>query len=454
MKQSNRQNAIEILDAIGGSKNVKSVFHCMTRLRVILKDESLFDEKAINNIEVVKGINKSGDQFQIILGTGTVTKVYSEVITFFDDSEDISKIKGSKNPLQNVISVLGDVFIPILPAIIAAGILMGLRSFCVHLGILAEDGVLFLISQVLTDTAYTFLPVMVAWSSMKRFGGDPVLGIVIGLMMINPLLPARAAIARDTAEYLVLAIGPINLNIAGFQGTVLPSLFIGMVGAYSYKWSLRVIPDYLSQILVPVITTFCSLVIGLVVLGPIFSVVENYVMDFYIFLLQLPLGIGGFITGFLQQFLVITGLHHALIIIDLNLLAETGENMFIAVRNAAVFGQAGAALSIAIFSKVKETRATAGSSTLSAVFGITEPAIFGVNLPLGRPFLYGAIGSGFGAMFGVIMGLTAPGTVNGIPGMLQVLGDPYMLSIYVIQAVIAMAIPLVLTYTYIKKKGI
>lgn len=465
MKNKYLECANDILENVGGKENIKSAFHCMTRFRVILKDESKIDIEKLKENQLVKGVNKTDDQYQVILGTGVVEKVFEEYQNLIGveqkkttveekDEFDMRPDTESKNAMQKLVRIMGDVFIPLLPAIIAAGILMGLRSFFVQLGYIDEGSTVYILSEVLTDTAYTFLPVLVAWSSMKRFGGNQTLGIVIGLMMINPLLPARAAIARDTADYLVMNLGPFHLNIAGFQGTVLPSLFIGMVGAYTYKYAKKVVPDAISQIFVPVITTFVSLVIGLTILGPVFSVVENAVVGLYVGLLHVPFGIGAFVAGFLQQFLVITGLHHALIVIDLNLLSTTGENIFIAIRNAGVFGQAGAALSIALFAKNKELRTMAGSSVFSAVLGITEPAIFGINLPLGKPFLFGAIGSGVGAMYGVILGLAAPGTVNGIPGFLQVLGDQYMMTVYITQSLISMIIPVIITSIYIKKKGI
>lgn len=444
----------EILQLVGGRENVESATHCMTRLRLVLKDESIVDEKKLGEYLFVKGINKSSGQFQIILGTGVVNKVYKEFIKHFDNSQELeANARKNQSFIKQALSVLGDVFIPIIPALIAAGMLMGIRSFLVSAGIIATDSTIYTISVILSDTAYTFLPVLVTWSAMKRFGGSQVLGIVIGLMLVHPSLPAQAAIAKGQAEPLLLEIGNRTVEIAGFQGSILPALGVGIFAAYVERFFRKTMPDMLDQILTPLFTTFIALMAGLLILGPAMGLVEDIIVNFYVGLLQLPYGIGGFITGFIQQFLVITGLHHALLIIDVTLLAETGENMFAPIRNAAQMGQMGAALGFALLYRSRKKKATASAAVVSCSCGITEPAIFGVNLVYGLPFVFGAIGGAIGGWFCSITGLTASGMgTSGIPGVFLYMESPEQTALYIISSIISITIPLVLTMIYIKKK--
>lgn len=442
----------EILSAVGGRENVESVTHCMTRLRLYLKDETLINKEALNKIEEVKGQNKSGDQYQLILGTGVVNKVYKEFIKNF--TEDELEQKGSTNKFQSAIGVLGDIFIPLIPAIIAAGILMGLRTFFVQAGMIETDSGIYVLSELLTDTAFTFLPALVAYSTMKRFGGNPVIGLVIGLMLVNPILPSAAAVAKGNAVPIDVTLLNHTFEIVGYQSSVFPALFIGMFAAYTEKICQKFVPDVVDMIFTPVLTTFFALIFGFFIIGPIAGGIEDFIVNLYVSVLTLPYTIGGFITAFIQQFLVITGLHHGLWVIDINLLAETGENIFQPIRNASTLSQGGPVLAFAMFAKDKKLRSVALAAFISILFGISEPAIFGVTLIYGLPFLFGAIGAGVGGSLGMLFNLAPAGMgVAGIPSIFLYLGTGDLL-LMIIQSVVTIGVGFVLTVFFIKRKGI
>ncbi len=447
-----KKAADDILKSVGGKENIEGVTHCMTRLRLYLKDKSKIDYEELDKIEEVKGHNFSGDQFQLILGPGVVNKIYKVIIVNFDEDEMAKKARGSQNKFQSAIGVLGDIFIPLIPIIITSGILMGLRTFFVQAGIINEESTAFIMSKILTDTAFTFLPAFVAYSTMKRFGGNPVVGFVIGLMLVNPVLPSPAAIAKGNADPLVVTLFGINFQIASYASSVLPALFVGIFASYVEKLCKKIVPDVVDIIFTPLITTVFAFFVGFFVIGPMAGVLEDVIVNFYVSVLTLPLGIGAFITAFLQQFLVITGLHHGLWIIDINLLDTTGVDIFQPIRNASTLSQGGPVLAFAFFSQNKKVRGVALAAFISILFGVSEPAIFGVTLIYGLPFLLGAIGAGVGGMLGSLMGLAPPGMgVAGVPAIFLYLGSGQFV-LMVIQSLVTIGVGFTLTYFFIKKK--
>lgn len=327
-----RQVAEAVLAHIGGKENVVSAEHCATRLRLVLKDESKYDKKAVEEIDGVKGSFKAAGQFQIILGTGFVDKVYAEFmqVAGFADGELMSKAEATASRLnwfQKASRLLGDVFLPIIPILVATGLFMGVRSLITSLGV-ELNPTLMTLSQVLIDTAFSFLPALVTYSVMKKFGGSPALGFVIGLMLVAPQLPNANQVAGGTAEPIILALGALNISIVGYQGSVLPALVLGIIAAKIEKSLKKVVPDVLDLIVTPFVTLFCSMVIGLIVIGPIMHEVEQVLLIAVQALMNIPLGIGGFIVGALQQVVVITGLHHTFKTLEIELLANTGANPF------------------------------------------------------------------------------------------------------------------------------
>ncbi|WDC84254.1 PTS transporter subunit EIIC [Caloramator sp. mosi_1] len=331
---------------------------------------------------------------------------------------------------------------------------MGIRSYLQGANLLNTNSPWYSILAILIDTGFTFLPALVAWSATKKFGGTPVLGIVIGLMLISSNLPAAGAVGRGKAQPLMVSLLGVKFALKGYQGSVLVAVLAGWLVSFVEEKVRKFVPNVVDMILTPILTLTITLFIILFGIGPVTRLLEEMIVAIFRFLFTLPLGIGGFIIGGLQQILVITGLHHALWIIDINFLDKTGFNLYQPVRNASVLGQAGACMAFAIFARNKQLKTNSIASTISALFGITEPAIFGTTLVYGIPFMFGVLGSAIGGLFSTSIGLAAPGMgTAGIPGILYFLGSN-KLYLYLLQSIITIAVPLVLTAFYIKKKNI
>ncbi len=445
--------AAEIMEAVGGMDNVESIAHCMTRLRLVLKDEQLVQEEVLSNIEGVKGVNIANGQHQIVLGTGVINKVYNEVEKLYgQDEKEPGTLEGG-NLMQKISRLFGDIFIPIIPIIVASGLLMGIRTYLIGVGILDMESNWYIISDVLVDTGFSFLPVLVCYSATKKFGGNPVMGIVLGLMVLSSLLPSATLIGKGEAEALIVNLIGLDFSIQGYQGSILIAILGAFLLTKVEAWCRKFVPNIMDSIVTPILTLTITLFVILFGVGPIVQVIEDIMVDCIIAILQLPMGIGGFIAGALQQVLVITGLHHGLWIIDISLLEETGVNMYQPVRNAAILGQTGACLAFAVFVKDLKQKSNSAAASFSGLSGITEPAIFGTTLIYGMPFVFGMIGSGFGAMFALASGLAAAGMgTAAIPGILLYLDSGLVL--YLISSAIALGIPFVLTAIYVRKRGL
>lgn len=442
--------AKEILEHIGGRENVKSMEHCATRLRIILKDKGKIDEKAIENIDGVKGQFFAAAQYQIILGTGFVNKVYDAIV-----AQDSSLTNGNNKEeaysqmtlVQKISRTFGDVFVPIIPVLVATGLFMGLRGLLQNLGVpMSDNFVLF--TQVLTDTAFAFLPALVAWSTMKKFGGTPVIGIVIGLMLVSPSLPNAYAVAGGTAQPIYLSILGLTIPVVGYQGSVLPALVLGIIAAKTQKSLKKVVPDVLDLIVTPFITLLFSMIVGLLIVGPIMHNAEEIIFGAIKAFMGLPFGVGGLIIGGIHQFIVVTGVHHALNALEVELLASTGKDAFNSIITCGIVAQGAAALAVAFKTKDKKKRSLYISSAIPAFLGITEPAIFGVNLRFIKPFIFGCAGGAVGGMIAAILKLAGTGMgITAIPGMLLYVND---LPSYLLVNAVAMAVAFCLTYFFFK----
>ena len=448
-----KQAAQEILKHIGGQENILNVEHCATRLRLVLKDASEFDKKEIEAIDGVKGSFFASGQHQIILGTGFVNKVYQQVleITGMDTGKMMSKAEAAAvnmNAVQKASRLLGDVFFPIIPILVATGLFMGLRSLITNLGVELNPTFLTL-SQVLIDTAFSFLPALVTYSVMKRFGASPALGIVIGLMLVAPQLPNANQVASGSVEPIYLSLMGLNIPIIGYQGSVLPALILGAIAAKIEKGLRKIVPDVLDLIVTPFITLLSSLFIGLIVIGQIMHMVEQGLVVLISMLMNIPFGIGGFMVGALQQAVVITGLHHTFKALEIELLANTGANPFNALVCGAIVAQGAAGIAAALKTKNKKQRSLYFTSVVPAFLGITEPLIFGGNLPRLTPFICGCIGGGCAGVFSSIVGLAGTGmSITALPGMLLYLNG--QLGTYLIACLIGFITAFVLTYVMYK----
>lgn len=421
MKKDPVSTAQAILDAFGGKDNVVSATHCATRLRVGLKDASLVDQKAMLEIPGVAGYFCKSGQHQVILGTGFVNKVCAEFqkMTGLADGEQVPAAGGQKITFQSVTKMISDIFIPIIPVLLATGILMGLRSLLISGFGISFSPEFDKVYTVLTDTAYTFIPVLVAWSSCKKFGGSPIMGIVLGLMLVSPYLPDKWAVVNGTAEALHFAFGPLALNITGYQSSVIPALFMGFFAATLEKKLHKIVPDILDMLLVPFLTLLISLVAGLFVVGPVLSGVEQALTDLILQMLTLPFGIGGVAYGGLIQILCSVGMHHTVTPIIVSLYTETGMDYINPMGSAAIAGQLGAGLAIVLMTKDKMKRANRIPALIPALFGISEPVMYGLTFPRIKPFFMGCLGGAVGGGFAALVGLCAKGTgASMFPGML------------------------------------
>lgn len=449
-----RDAAERIIELAGGLDNIAAIQHCMTRLRMDVKDRGKVRDKEIKELKIVKGLIDANGQIQVILGTGIVNKVYKEVNAIFEQAGKKQEIKAQGgNWLQKISRLFGDIFIPIIPVIVASGVLMGVRTYLTSTGFLAADTAWFKIAAILIDTGFSILPALVCWSATKKFGGNPVFGFVLGMMLLSGNLPAAGAVGRGNAEPLLVELFGMQFKLIGYQGSVLIAVLGGWLLAKTENLVRKVVPNVIDMILTPILTLGICLFVILFGIGPVVQLFEGCLVQFFRMVLQLPLGLGGFITAALQQVLVITGMHHGLWIIDISFLEETGRNMYQPIRNAGMLGQAGACLAFALFAKDAKQKASSVAATTGALFGITEPAIFGTTLAYGYPFVFGMIGAGFAGMFAMITGLAAPGMGAGcIPGLLYYMDQG--MELYLISSGIALVIPFVLTTFFMKKKHV
>lgn len=444
----NTQIAKEVIEALGGRDNVRSVAHCATRLRVMVVDEAKIDKDKAENIEKVQGAFFNSGQYQLIFGTGTVNKIYDEVVALglptSTTSEQKAEAAKQGNWFQCAIRTFGDVFVPIIPAIVATGLFMGLRGLLGAFNItLPED--LNVYSQILTDTAFIALPALVVWSTFRVFGGNPVIGIVLGMMLISGSLPNAWAVASGGDVKPTIFFGFIP--VVGLQGSVLPAFIIGILGAKLEKAIRKVVPDVFDLLVTPFLTLFIMSILGLFVIGPVFHVVENYILVGTNAILSLPFGLAGLIIGGLHQVIVVSGVHHIFNLLESQLIASTKADPFNAIMTAAMTAQGAATVAVGVKTKNAKLKALAFPAALSAFLGITEPAIFGVNLRFRKPFFLSLGAGAIGGMLASLLGLAGTGFgITIIPGTLLYLNG--QLPQYLLMVAVSFALGFAFTYFF------
>ena len=445
---SNTEIAKKVIDAIGGVENVNSVAHCATRLRVMVKDEAKVDKNAVENIEKVQGVFFNSGQYQIIFGTGTVNKIYDEVVALGLPTSTKAEMKAEAakqgNWFQRAIRTFGDVFVPIIPVIVATGLFMGVRGLLNALGVtLPEDVTTY--TQILTDTAFIILPGLVVWSTFRVFGGNPAVGIVLGMMLVSDSLPNAWAVASGGEVTAMQFFGFIP--VVGLQGSVLPAFIIGVVGAKFEKAVRKVVPDVLDLLVTPFVTLLVMSILGLFVIGPVFHVVESYILIGTKAILNLPFGLGGFLIGGVHQLIVVSGVHHIFNLLEVQLLAADHANPFNAIITAAMTAQGAATVAVGVKTKNPKLKTLAFPAALSAFLGITEPAIFGVNLRFRKPFFLSLIAGAIGGSLASLLGLAGTGSgITIIPGtVLYVNGQ---LPQYFLMVAVSFALGFALTYMF------
>ena len=450
-----RKTAQEILDKVGGGKNIVSAAHCATRLRLVIADNSKADKAAIENVEGVKGVFEASGQLQIILGTGTVNKVFDEFIsiagiTASTKAEAKEAAAKQQNIFLRAIKLLGDIFVPIIPAIVASGFLMGIMNsldFMINNGFISMDtsSSIYVFANLFSNTAYTFLQILIAFSAAKAFGANPYLGAVIGMIMINPALQNAYDVATNGVQQTQsVFFGLYDIDMVGYQGHVIPVVIAVWLLSVIEKKLHKIVPEVLDLFVTPLVSVFVTGYLTLAIIGPVFVWAENAILGAIQWMLTLPLGIGSLIMGALYAPTVVTGIHQMYTAIDIGQIAQYGVTYWLPLASAANVAQGAAALAVALKSKDKKVKSLALPSSLSAFMGITEPAIFGVNLRFFKPFIAGCIGGGCGALYASVVHLGAKGTgVTGIFGILLCLDQPVQ---YLIEMVIAVGVAFVISF--------
>jgi len=450
-----KQTAAEILTQIGGRENLVSAAHCATRLRLVIADNAKCSKQALEDVDGVKGVFEASGQLQLIIGTGTVNKVYDEFIALAGVSaaskEDVKRAAASKgNPFQRFIKTLGDIFVPIIPAIVASGFLMGIMeslNFLINNGYLSlsTESALFVLANMFSNTAYVFLPVLIGFSAAKVFGGNPFLGGVIGMIMVHPNLQNAWTMTGGVEQYLDV-FGLWQVPYVGYQGHVISVMIAVFVMCAIEKALHKRVPAMLDLFVTPLVSVFVTGFLTMTIIGPVFNMVESSIISGIQALIAIPFGIGSLLMGALYAPTVVSGIHHMYSIIDLGQIQQFGLTYWLPLASAANIAQGAAALAVALKTRDSKLKSMALPSSLSAFMGITEPAIFGVNMRFFKPFICACIGGGLGAMFASISGLGASGTgVTGIFGILLCLHAPVK---YILMFVIAAASSFALTWLF------
>ena len=402
----------QVIELVGGKENILGIAHCATRLRLVLEDNDKVDIKSIEDVELVKGVFVAGDQLQIIFGTGIVNdicKVVSEQVNISDMSLSDLKSKSNQrmNPLQRAIKALSDVFIEIMPGILAAALLTGLSSVLGNLSFVESNQTLYGITKLINISSgaiFGFLPLAVAYSTVKRFGGRPIMGIVMGCIMLSNSLADAYAAAQGTVDVTTLHIFGVGVDLIGFQGGIIVALLIGIVTAKLDIFFEKKVPEIIRLLVSPLLTTLVSAFLLFLIIGPIGRGLASGITDVLVWMTE-NLGVVGYaVFAGLQQLIVITGLHHVFGAIESQLIVDTGRNFLNPLMSVAIIAQGGAVLGY-LAKNINNAKAKelCIPSFVSVLFGITEPALFGVNLRYRYPIIGGCIG---GAVGGVIVYFT------------------------------------------------
>lgn len=447
-----RKSAQEVITHIGGKDNIVSAAHCATRLRLVIADNSKMDAAAIENVDGVKGVFEASGQIQIIFGTGTVNKVYDEFIDIAGISagtkEEVKQAAAAKqNIFKRAIKTLGDIFVPIIPAIVASGLLMGiLEGLCNVWPQMAESGT-YTIIHLFSNAAFVYLPILIAISAAKVFGGNQFLGAVIGMIMIHSdLINAWSVSGMAKADIPTASawFGLYDIDLVGYQGHVIPVVIAVWLMSVLEKKLHKIVPEIIDLFVTPLVTVLVTGYVTLTIIGPIFSTLENYVLEGAQHLIAIPFGIGTAICGAFYAPTVVAGLHHMYNAIEIGLISKTGLNTWMPIATAANVAQGAAALAVAFKTKNNKTKSMALPASLSAFLGITEPAIFGVNVRFMKPFIAGCIGGAAGALVAGIFGIGA--TAYGITGLFGFLITTNYTVQYAIELVVAAGVAFIVSW--------
>lgn len=458
------QAAKQIFDAIGGKENLSAAAHCATRLRLVLHDEGKIDQAKLDGMDIVKGTFSTGGQYQIILGAGIVNEVYKELskLTGIEEmsTKDVSNAGSKKlNPLQRFVKMLSDIFVPIIPAIVAGGLLMGINNLLTAQDLFIEGKSLVDANPNLADlaamintfanAAFVFLPILIGFSATKRFGGNPFLGATLGMLMVHPDLLNGNSYGEALANGDIPYWNILGLEIAkiGYQGTVLPVLVSSYLLAKIEVNIRRITPSSLDNLLTPLFSIFITGLLTFTIVGPITRTAGNLLSDGLIWLYDTTGFIGSAIFGLAYAPIVITGMHHSFIAVETQLLADlakSGGSFIFPVAAMSNVAQGAATLAVLLLVRDAKLKGIASAAGLSALLGITEPALFGVNLKLRYPFIGAIIGSAIASGFLAIFHVKAVALgAAGLPGIISI--KPGSIIYYIIGMVISCAVAFIVT---------
>ena len=454
-----RQTALDILQAIGGAENVVSVAHCATRLRLVIADNSRCDKAKVEAIDGVKGAFEAAGQLQIIIGTGTVNKVYDEFLAASGkqaaSKEEVKQAAAAKAPwYKRAIKTLGDVFVPIIPAIVASGLLMGLLEGLANVFPAMTQSGTYTIIHLFSNAAFVFLPILIAISAAKVFGGNPYLGAVVGMIMIHTdLVNAWSVASAESIPSAQAWFGLYSIDLVGYQGHVIPVIIAVWLMSTIEKKLHKVVPEMIDLFVTPLVSVLVTGYVTLTFIGPIFGNLENWVLAAVQTLVTLPFGVGSALCGAIYAPTVVAGVHHMYNALEAGMLSATGANIWMPIASAANVAQGAAALAFALRTRDAKQKSMALPASLSAFLGITEPAIFGVNLRFFKPFVAGIVGGAAGALVAGWLGVSA--SAYGITGVFGILITTQCLPQYLISMAVAFAVAFALSALLCggKKKG-
>ncbi len=442
--------AKQLVELLGGKENVMSATHCATRLRLVIDDESKVNKEAIEKLDEVKGAFSTAGQFQVIFGTGTVNKVYAEFtkeigMSQMDPSKHSEVAKRKMNPIARFARTLSNIFVPIIPAIVASGLLMGLLGMLNAFNIVDSGSSWFILLDMFSSAAFIILPILIGISASKEFGGNPYLGAVIGGIMTHPALLNPWGLGQVEPEYLDFLGLPVAL--IGYQGTVIPILLATYIMCWIEKRLRKVVPNSVDLLVVPFATVILTGFIAILAIGPLGLFLGDLLTETLNFIYNHGGFVAGIIFGGTYSLIVLTGVHHSFHAIEAGLIASIGINYLLPIWSMANIAQGGAGLAVFFKTKRAKTKEVALPSAVSAFLGITEPVIFGVNLRYRKPFIAALIGGAIGGGYVVFMNVAANAFgLTGIP-MLAIIAPLGVSNIihYLIGAVLALVIAFLLT---------
>ena len=450
--------AQQVLECVGGGENLVSAAHCATRLRMVIADNGKCSKEKLEQIDGVKGVFEASGQLQVIFGTGVVNKVFEEFaplagIDVASTKDDVKKAAASKqNWFFRAIKSLGDIFVPIIPAIVASGLLMGLlEGLCNVYPAMAQSST-YTIIHLFSNAAFVFLPILIAISAAKTFGGNIFLGAVIGMIMIHTdLMNAWSVAGATDIPTASVWFGLYDIKLVGYQGHVIPVVIAVWLMSAIEKKLHKIVPEIIDLFVTPLVTVLVTGYVTLTIIGPVFVVVENGVLDGAKWLITLPFGIGAAIAGAAYAPTVVAGVHHMYNALEAGLLSAEGVNTWMPIATAANVAQGAAALALSLKTKNQKTRSVALPASLSAFLGITEPAIFGVNLRYVKPFIAGCIGGAAGGLVAGIMHVGA--SAYGITGVFGFLITTDCTMGYLLDMVVAAGVAFILSWILYREKS-